>query len=38
MGLLLVKTEKEMFKRVGSFRHAPKGKSDHLPQLEITIT
>jgi len=36
-GLLLVKSEKETFKRVGFFENAPKEYFDHLPQHEITI-
>ncbi|KAH8777996.1 heterokaryon incompatibility protein-domain-containing protein [Hyaloscypha finlandica] len=37
LGLLLVKAEKETFKRIGSFENAPRTNFDHLSQREITI-
>jgi hypothetical protein len=36
-GLLLVKSERETFKRIGSFENAPRTNFDHLLQREITI-
>jgi hypothetical protein len=37
MGLLLVQSEKETFKRIGSFDNAPRTDFDHLSRREITI-
>jgi hypothetical protein len=37
IGLLLVKSGKETFKRIGSFEDAPRTLFDHLSQREITI-
>lgn len=37
IGLLLLKSEKETFKRIGSFENVPRTNFDHLSQREITI-
>ncbi|RDL39593.1 uncharacterized protein BP5553_03933 [Venustampulla echinocandica] len=37
MGLLLATSEKEAFRRVGSFENAHRKDFDHLPQRDITI-